>query len=69
MGWGVRRETLKASRMNGSMQPQKVGGRESLWKVLETCEVRDSQDSIGVTLDEMPNSREGNSKNSPPVER
>ena len=45
------REAQSARRMNGNMQPQKVGGRKALWKVPETWEVRDSQDSMGVTLD------------------
>jgi hypothetical protein len=44
--------------MNGNMQPLGVGGRYGLWNVPETREVRNSQDSKGGTLDEMPNSRE-----------
>jgi hypothetical protein len=44
--------------MNGNMKPSGVGGGETLQNVLETWEVRDSQDSKGGTLDEMPNSGE-----------
>ena len=47
------------SRKNGNRQPQEIGG----WgtppqNVPETWEVRDSQDSWGGILDEMPDSRE-----------
>ena len=51
-----RTEALRASRKNGKCQPQEIG--ETLQNALETWEVRDSQDSKGGTLDEMPNSRE-----------
>ena len=57
---GIRSEALGASRKNGNRQPR-VGPLEcggTLQNVLETWEVRDSQDSKGGTLDEMPNSRE-----------
>jgi len=33
--------------MNGIMQLQKVGGRETLWNVPDTWEVRESQNSKG----------------------
>jgi hypothetical protein len=42
----------------GNMQPHVVGGGRTLWKVPEIQEVRDSQDSIWVTLAKMPNSGE-----------
>ena len=35
-----------------------MGDGETFYKVQETWKVRDSQNSIGVTLDEMPNSGE-----------
>lgn len=53
-----RRESLGASRMKGKMQPRWWGVGETLYKLSETWEVRDSQNSKGETLDEMPNSRE-----------
>ena len=40
------------------MQPQEVGGGGTLFNVPETKEVKESQDSMGGTLDEMPNSGE-----------
>jgi hypothetical protein len=52
--WGVdRRKAHRAIRINRNIQPQKADGWE---KVPETWEVRDFQDLMGVTLDEMPNS-------------
>jgi hypothetical protein len=36
--------------MNGNMQPRWVAGRVTLQKIPETWEVRDSQDSMGITL-------------------
>ena len=53
-----RREAQRARRMNGSMQPLVLEGRGTLLKVPETGEVRDSQDSLGVVLVKMTNSRE-----------
>ena len=47
---------MRSSRKNGNRQLQEVGG--TLQNAPETWEVRDSQDSKGGTLDEMPNSRE-----------
>jgi hypothetical protein len=39
--------------MNGDKHP---GGREgNLYKVLNTQEVRDAQDSLGMTSDKVPN--------------
>jgi hypothetical protein len=38
-------------------------------KVAETGEVRDSQDSIRVTLAKMPNNGKGNSRSPPLVDR
>jgi hypothetical protein len=42
--------------MNRDKQPQKMRDQETIWKVPATWEVRDSQDSMEVTIDEMPNS-------------
>ena len=53
LGGGERTEALRASRKNGNRQPQEVGGWGNLQSVLETWQVRDSQDSKGGTLDEM----------------
>ena len=47
---------MRSSRKNGNRQLQEVGG--TLQNAPETWEVRDSQDSKGGTLDEMPDSRE-----------
>jgi hypothetical protein len=55
---GHRSEVPVTSRMNGNIQPWKVEGRVYLYKVPETQEVRESQDSKGGTLDEMPYSGE-----------
>ena len=52
-------EALKASRKNINRKPQEMGGWGTLQNAPETWEVRDSQDSKGGTLDEMPDSREG----------
>ena len=51
--------------MNGNMKPQKVGGAEMLKKVSETWEVRDSQDSLEVNLDEMTKNEERELENLP----
>jgi hypothetical protein len=53
-----RTEALRASRKNGNRQPWEVGGGEILLNVPETWEGRDSQNSKGGTLDEMPYSGE-----------
>jgi hypothetical protein len=54
--------SLRANiRKNGNRQPREVGGwggGMTLQNAPETWEVRNSQDSKGGTLDEMPNSRE-----------
>ena len=54
--------SLRANiRKNGNRQPREVGGwggGMTLQNAPETWEVRDSQDSKGGTLDEMPDSRE-----------
>jgi hypothetical protein len=47
---------MRSSRKNGNRQLQEVGG--TLQNAPETWEVRDSQDSKGGILDQMPNSRE-----------
>jgi hypothetical protein len=57
-GWLKRTEALKASRKGGNRQPQEIGGWGTLQNASETWEVRDSQDSKGGTLDEIPDSRE-----------
>jgi hypothetical protein len=57
-GRGGRREALRASKIHGNMQPQGGGSEETLQKVPKTWEVRDSQDSEGGNLDDMPNNRE-----------
>jgi hypothetical protein len=59
-GSGNRREALRASKKNGSRQPQETGGEGTLWNVPEIWEVRNTYDSKGGTLDEMPNSGERN---------
>ena len=41
----------------------------SLWKVPETWKVRDSQDTLGVTLAQMPKIGRRNLKSLPPVDR
>ena len=53
-------ESLRASRKNGNKQPQEIGGlgMGSPQNVPETWEGKDSQDSKGGTLNEMPYSRE-----------
>jgi hypothetical protein len=55
---GERTEALRARRKNGNRQPREAGGRETLQNVPETREMRDTQDSKGGTLDEMPYSGE-----------
>jgi hypothetical protein len=53
-------ESLRASRKNGNRQPWEVGGwGGGFHNPPETWEVRESQDSKGETLYEMPGSREG----------
>ena len=42
----------------GNRKPWETGGWETLQKAPEIWEVRDSQNSKGGTLDEMPDSRE-----------
>ena len=66
MGEGDRREAQSSSRMNGNMQLHWVGGGMG-GDPLESNrnpEVRDSQDSTGVTLAKMPNNRERELKES-----
>jgi hypothetical protein len=62
LGEGKKSEVLRASRKNINRQPQEIGGwRDPLpppQDAPETWEVRDTQDSNGGTLDEMPASRE-----------
>ena len=52
------KEAQRAKKMNGNMQQYGVRGCRNLQKVPETWDVRGSQDSMGVTLTEMPNSGE-----------
>ena len=49
---------MKISKKNGNRQLQEIGGWGTPKNAPETWEVRDSQDSKGGTLDEMPDSRE-----------
>jgi hypothetical protein len=49
---------LRTSRKNGNKQPQEIGGWGTIQNAPETWEVRDSHDSKGGTIDEMPYSRE-----------
>jgi hypothetical protein len=49
---------LGASRKNGNRQSQEIEGWGTLQNAPETWEVRDSQESKGGTLNEMPYSRE-----------
>ena len=51
---GKRTEILSARRKNGNRQPQELGGWGNPQNVLDTWEVRDSQDSKAGTLEEMP---------------
>ena len=44
--------------MSGNMQPWEEGGGVPSRKIPKTWDVRDSQDSKGGTLDEMPHSGE-----------
>ena len=59
-----RKEAQRARRRNGSMQHLGMGGWGTLYKVLETGEVRYSQDTMGMSLNKMPNSREREFKES-----
>ena len=52
----VRGKRTRRKNRNRHFQQMGVGG--TLWKVPETWEVRDSQDSKGGTLDEMTSSAE-----------
>ena len=61
---GDRRESQMARGMKGNMQCLGVGGRGTLFKVQEIWEVRDSQDSMMVTLAQMPNSEKREFKDS-----
>ena len=49
---------MKGSRKNVNRKIQEIGGWGDPENEPETCRVRDSQDSKGGNLDEMPNSRE-----------
>jgi hypothetical protein len=51
-------EALKARRRNGNWQPQEIRDWGIHQNAPETWQVRDSQESKGRTLDEMPDSRE-----------
>jgi hypothetical protein len=59
VGWGKRTEALRVNKGNGNRQPWEVGVWEgTLHQALEIWAVRESQDSKGGTLDEMPYSTE-----------
>ena len=51
-------EALRASSKNGNRQPGEIEGWGTFQNAPETWEVRDSQESKGGTLDEMPDSME-----------
>lgn len=53
MGQGNRIEVPRASRINGNIQPLWGEVRETLQKVPESWEVKDSQDSMRVAVDGM----------------
>ena len=55
---GVRREAHRARRMNGNMWLLESGNGRNLQKIPETQNGGGSQDSLWVTLAEMPNSEE-----------
>jgi hypothetical protein len=55
---GDRRESQRAKEMNGNMQLHLQRALEESLEVLETLDVRGSQDSMGMALAEMPNSGE-----------
>jgi hypothetical protein len=52
---GYRREVPKDSGKNGNRQPHGAGGGGTLYKVMETWEMR-KLSGLRVSLDEMPNS-------------
>ena len=54
-GSGNRKGAQRARRRNGNMWPLVVEWGGDPYKVPETWEVRDSQDSMGVTLAKVPN--------------
>ena len=57
LGMGAdRRESKSVRRMNENMQLWKVQSKGYLQKIPLTWNVKDSQDSMGLTLDEMLNS-------------
>ena len=59
IGWGKRTEALRAIRHNVNRPPWEVGGWGGILQcTAETMEVRDSQNSKGETLDEIPPSKE-----------
>ena len=55
---GHRREAQRVRRMNGNKQSRGVGGEGEPLESTRNLEVRDSQDSMGVTLAKMPNTGE-----------
>ena len=56
LGGEDRREAQRVKRQNGKKRLQHRGG--ALYKVQEAWEVRESQNSLGVTLTKMPNTEE-----------
>jgi hypothetical protein len=55
-GGGVRRDAQRAKRINGNVQLPVVGTKKTLYNVPKSCDGGDIQNSIWVTLAEMPNS-------------
>lgn len=66
--WGGGRER-RAWRIDGNKQPQGWEVERTLWKTPEAWKVRNSQNSNGGMLGEIPNSGERELIQSPPVER
>jgi len=61
-----RRENQSPKGMNGKKQPSGMGGRGTLYKILETLEVTDSQNLLRVTITKMLNSGERGLEKSTP---
>jgi hypothetical protein len=67
VSWGDMREAQRARRINRMMQQCGVGNRGNQ-KVPDSRDVGGSQDSMGMTLAEMPNKR-WNLKKTSPIDR
>ena len=52
------RESQRDRTVNGNTQLLGVGGGDTFYKIPEIWVVKESQDSVGVTLAKMPNSGE-----------